>query len=386
MDRRAATTRSPARRALGCVGLGFGFGLMVVEVAAAGDALRPRTPIVHRGETCLTLVDRGATPVVHLDYSFPVEDTCAGSYAAPTHQFFALCRPPAPGEALPQWISGADVASAMALEIPLFPREPGDVLADSAAWSGCWWRVTADDDRRPLTCEVARAGVEWDVSALAPGPYVIAGYTYQPPRHLWSPRWGVFKVFAGDPDAAPPVAALAQREAFVYADQTIDLAVCVSALAGSSLRLEFARHEDAPAWQPLAEVAVTGAVVTVPWTPPAAVHGEDVRLRVRVDDPLGRSGVLAAPELLHVLAVPSPTGGSGDAPDEPPDMCRGGDPPASLYCPPPPASGGEDSGAADEVADAGCACTQRPGDAAWRGGLLLLGLPRRRGARRVTCR
>jgi len=355
---------------------------LVQGVAHAGDALRDRTPIVHHGEVCLTVVDRIATPVVHLDYSFPVEDTCAGSYAAPTHQFLALCRPPAPGEALPQWISSADVAAAKALQIPLFPLEPGDLLAESAVWADCWWRVSADDDRRPLTCEVALGGVDWDVSALTPGPYVIAGYTYQPPRHLWSPRWGVFKIVAGpDPDEAPPVAALAQRETFVYADQKLEIPVCVSAMPGSSLRLEYARHEDAPVWQPLAEVAVTDTVVSVPWTPPAEVHGEDVRLRVRVDDPLGRHGMLEAPELLHVLAVLSPTSSDGDPPDEPADMCRDDAPPEALYCPPPP-SGSADTGATEVTPDAGCACTQGSagsGDAA--GGaacLLLLGLLRRR--------
>jgi len=353
-----------------------------IEDAAAGDALRDRTPIVHRGETCLTIVDRQATPIVHLDYSLPVEDTCAGSYPAPTHQFLALCRPPAPGEALPQWISSADVTAAEALQIPLFPREPGDVLAESAAWNNCWTRVTSDDEREALTCEVARRGVDWDVSTQAPGAHVIAGYTYQPPLHLWSPRWGVFKICAGpDPDDAPPVAALAQREAFVYADQSIYLSVCVSAMAGSSLRLEYARHDDAPVWRPLAEVAVTDTVVAVPWVPPPEVHGEDVRLRVHVDDPLGRQGSLEAPELLHVLAVPSPTGGDPDPTGEPPDMCRGEAPPEALYCPPPPAPAREDTGtddADDDTASPGCACTQAPATAPWAACLLLLGLLRRR--------
>ncbi len=133
---------------------------------------------------------------MHLAYSFPVEDTCAGTYPAPAHQFFALCRPPGPGQALPQWISSADIAAAEALQIPLFPREPGDVLGESE-WKDCWGRVTEDEERRALTCDVARGGLDWDVSALAPGAYVIAGYTYHPPQNLWSPRWGVFKISAG---------------------------------------------------------------------------------------------------------------------------------------------------------------------------------------------
>ena len=334
---------------------------------------------MHRGETCLTVVDRGATPVLRLEYGFPVEDTCAGTYPAPAHQFIALCRPPAPDEALPQWITSADVAAARALQIPLFPISPHDILADSPAWTGCWTRVTADADRLPLTCEVALAGVDWDVSALAPGAHVIAGYTYQAPLHRWSPRWGVFKIADADPDDAPPVAALAQREAFVYADQQIDLAVCVSAMPGATLRIEYAIHTDAPTWLPLAELAVTDTIVSTPWTPPPAVHGEDVRLRVRVDDPLGRQGTLEAPELLHVLAVPSPTSsdnGGDDGADEAGDACRSATPIEPPYCPPPP-DPVEDSSADDPAS--GCNCTQ---GAPWSAWLLLLGLRRRR----LSCR
>lgn len=235
------------------------------------------------------------------------------------------------------------------------------MLADSPAWTGCWSAVTADDARAALSCEHALAGVTWDVSTLAPGAYIIAGYTHQPPRNLWSPRRGVFKIQSGpDPNAAPPVAAIGQREAFVYADQILEIPVCVSAMAGSSLRLEYALHEDPPSWQLLAQTAVTGALVTVPWTPPPAVHGEDVRLRVRVDDPLGRHGTLAATELLHVLAVPSPTGGADDPAPEAVDMCRSGAPEA-LYCPPVDGSSSE-TGDADQPPRSGCACThgERP--------------------------
>lgn len=375
--RRHGPGRAADRTALAVLVLG-GVSLRS-DAAAAGDALRERTPIVHIDETCLTVIDRQATPIVHLDYSFPVEDTCAGSFPAPTHQFLALCRPPAPGEALPQWITSADVAAAEALQIPLFPREPGDVLAESEVWSDCWGRVTGDDERAALTCEVARGGVDWDVSAVTPGAHVIAGYTYQPPRHLWSPRWGVFKICAGpDPDDAPPVAALAQREAFVYADQTIDLPVCVSAMPGSSLRLEYARHDDPPTWLPLADVAVTGAIVSVPWMPPPELHGEDVRLRVRVDDPLGRQGTFEAPELLHVLAVPSPTSGDHDPPGEPPDMCRSDAPPEALHCPPLPTTDSETTTTDDTDAAPGCACAQTAARAPWGAGLLLLGRRRRR--------
>lgn len=343
----------------------------------AGDALRERTPVVHLGETCMTLVDRAATPVVHLEYSFPIEDTCAGTYPAPTHQFLALCRPPAPGEVLPQWVSRADIAASEAAQIPLLPITPADVLEDSPAWTDCWTRVTNDDDRKPLTCEVARAGVDWDVSMLAPGAYVIAGYTYQPPKHLWSPRWGIFKIFDGDPDGAPPVAAIATREAFVYADQELEIAACVSAATGSTLRIEYARHEATPTWSLLAELAVNGPMMKTPWTPPPDVHGEDVRLRVTVTDPLARTGVLEAPELLHVLAVPDPTAGPDDPPGEPVDMCAD-ETPASLYCPPPRGTSGSSSeatGETDEPAGAGCACTHT-GAPPWA--LLLLVLARRR--------
>lgn len=355
----------------------------------AGDALRPRVPVVHLGERCLTVVDRSASPVVHLDYTFLIEDTCAGAYPAPLHQFVALCRPPAPRQSLPEWISQRDVEDARAMDIPLFPIGPGDVLADDPTWSSCWWRITADDERGPLTCDVARGGVDWDVSGLALGPYVVAGYTFQPPRNLWSPRWGVFKVSDGpDPEDGPPVAALAQREAFVYADEVVDLGVCVSASEGSTLELELARDAEAPAWQVLATgIPVSGPTVDVPWTPPPEVHGADVRLRVTVIDPEGRTGTLESPELLHVLDVPLPEGvdpPSDDPPEDPPDMCREPDAsPAMVPCPMQPETTGaeDDEGAAEPTA--GCGCRQGPRAGAWAWPCVCVLLARRR---RSTCR
>lgn len=335
--------------------------------ARAGDALRPRVPVVHLGERCLTVIDRRASPVIHLDYTFPIEDTCAGAYPAPLHQFLAFCRPRAPGEPWPEWISTADVEAARALDIPLYPLEAGDVLADDPSWSSCWWRITADDDRRPLTCDAALEGVDWDVSGLAPGAYVVAGYTHQPPRSLWSPRWGAFKVSDGPgPEDGPPVAVIGQREAFVYADDVVDLEVCVSAMAGSTLSLEVAAHADAPAWQVLAtDVAVTGPTVRVPWMPPPELHAADVRLRVTVTDPQGRAGTLESPDLLSVLAVPRPSGGDGEPSEdeplgEPPDMCRDPDlPPEALACPSTPETTGAEP-SEDEAPPAGCGCRIPP--------------------------
>lgn len=363
--------------------------------AHAGDALRPRVPVVHLGERCLTVIDRSATPVVHLDYTFPLEDTCAGAQPAPLHQFVAFCRPLAPGQRWPEWISQADVEAARAQDIPLFPIAVGDVLADDPTWSSCWWRITPDEERRPLTCDAAREGVDWDVSALAPGPYVVAGYTHQPPRSLWSPRWGAFKVSDGpDPADGPPVAALAQREAFVHADEVVDLGVCVSAMDGATLELELALHDDAPEWQVLATgVPVTGATVDVSWTPPPAVLGADVRLRVTVTDPQGRTGTLESPELLHVLAVPLPNGGDGepapdDPPADPPDMCRDSDaPPQAVSCPTEPETTDADTDADGSETAAGCGCRRAPRRLdpgwAWCTCLLVAGACRRRAA---TCR
>lgn len=381
-------------RALGLravLGLGLVAGLGSAP-ARAGDALRPRVPVIHLGERCLTVVDQAATPVVHLDYTLLLEDTCAGTYPAPTHRFLALCRPPTVGEALPQWIARTDIEAAQAQSIQLPPIGTHDVLEASPAWSSCWWRVTADDEQRPLTCEAAREGVDWDVSALPPGAYAIAGYTYQPPRNLWSPRWGIFKLAPGpDLEDGPPVAVIAQREAFVHADEVVELAVCTSAMEGAVLRLEVARDEAEPSWQPLAaDVPVAGDTAVVPWMPAPELLGASVRLRVSVTDPLGRTGTLESPEPLHVLDVPLPEGGDGvpqpDPPEDPPDACREPEGAPKVPCPVTPETmdPGEDEPELEPEPEpeptTGCGCTQTPAPAlAWAWPLLLAAAVRRRG-------
>jgi uncharacterized protein (TIGR03382 family) len=374
-------------RAVGlCAAIGLFAGLGTTP-AFAGDAQRPRVPVIHLGERCLTVVDQTATPVVHLDYTIVLEDTCAGTSPAPTQQFFAFCRPPPAGEALPQWITRADIEAAQEQQLLLPPIGSADVLEVAPEWTSCWWRVTTDDERRPVTCEAALEGVDWDVAALAPGAYAIAGYTYQPPLQLWSPRWGIFKLAPGpNPEDGPPVAALAQREAFVYADEVIALEVCTSAMAGSVLELELSPHEDEPAWQVLAaNVPVEGEAVDVPWTPPPELLGSSVRLRVTVTDPLGRTGTLESPEPLHVLDVPRPGGGDGvpepDPSEDPLDVCRDLDEPPKLPCtvPPQPLDPDEDEPELQAEPSSGCGCTHGPVPAvAWSWPLLWAAVRRRR--------
>ncbi|MEZ4448849.1 MAG: hypothetical protein R3B09_05150 [Nannocystaceae bacterium] len=364
-----SSTAAPRRRhALGvrpsaALVVASAWALATSRPAHAGDALRERTPVIHLGESCLTVIDRAATPVIHLDYTLPFEDRCSGPHPPPSSHFFALCRPLVHGEALPQWITRADIAAAESLGFALPTLGAESVLEESPTWSGCWARINADDDRRPLTCDEALAGIEWDVSATAPGVYAVVAYTFYPPLNLWAPRWGIFAIHDGDPGSIDPVAAIANRAGFVYADEVMTLEVCTSALAGSTLTVEYAIDGATPAWSIAVEgVAVEGSKVSASWDPPAEVETSNMRLRATITDPLGRARTLESPEVQAMLGVPSPTTGDVDPPPPLHDTCRDDAEPAQAVCGKSSTSTSTSTGDADPTGDApsdpssGCAC------------------------------
>src|SRR5690606_29153282 len=75
----------------------------------------------------------------------------------------------------------------------------------------------------------------------------------------WRARRGVYRVHDGDPDLAPPAAAIFTREADVWSEQPIRLTACVDAPPGSTWRVELAVMPDAPEpeldWQPFLPAA-----------------------------------------------------------------------------------------------------------------------------------
>lgn len=287
--------------------------------ARAGNAVRPRTPVLHLDEACLITLDRALTPTVALTYTIPYEDPCALPHGAPTQQFFRLCRPPRPDEVLPQWLSQADLFHALLLGVTPPPVTDASFVDRHPDWSGC---VAPIADPRPITCEAARAELLWDLRDMSPGTYALAAYTHHPPINLWTPRWGLFRVIDSAAGDLPPAAGFANRETFVYADQLLDLDICAAGAPGSVLDLAHARESTPDDWRPIATaVPLAGARTLVPWDPPADLGGESVLLRVEIREPGGRTFTAVAPELIHVLEVP------GQAPDPPavepaPDICR----------------------------------------------------------------
>ncbi|WAS92162.1 hypothetical protein [Nannocystis punicea] len=334
----------------------------------AGNVGLPRTPVQHKDEVCLTRVDRSVDPVVHLEYTIPSVDICLTPDEpadSRTHQFVAFCRD-APPESIPHWLSLADVQAN--IDSGYFdPAElkPNQIVEDTDYFADCWFPITTAAERRPITCEAARPGVDWDTSALAPGAYFVAGYTYEPTLNDWTPRRGVFRVHDGDLAAAPPAAAIFTHTVDVWYGDPVRLAACVDAMPGSTWRLEFAEMPDEPRleldWQTLLPVApVESTDFDIEFVLDDA-HA-DVRLHVRlvVEDPEGRTTIAHMPTPGTVL-MRKQTGVTGSGGDEPNDFdfCR--DNPAADKLPDcGQPSEPETSGETPEDPADGCACSSTP--------------------------
>jgi hypothetical protein len=171
--------------------------------AAATNTRHVRTPVLWTDVPCMTLHDRSQGAVMHLPYDIPYEDTEVGPDEVAdsrTHQFFAMCRSKPTAPELPWWITQADLDAAIAADIDLSTvgTGPSDILETATDWDGCWVRINADDDRRPITFAAAAAGVDWDTSAVAAGSYVLWGYTWEPATSQG--RWAACSV-RGRPSA-----------------------------------------------------------------------------------------------------------------------------------------------------------------------------------------
>ncbi|MCY1053526.1 hypothetical protein [Nannocystis sp. SCPEA4] len=287
--------------------------------ARAGNPVRPRTPVVHLDEACLVTLDRAVTPTAALAYTIPYEDTCDLPHAAPTHQFFALCRALAPGESLPQWLSDLDLHAALTTGVLLPPVVPVDIVAFNPEWSGCITRIAAP---RAIDCEAAREPVLWDLHDMSPGTYAVAAYTFHPPANLWTPRRGLFRIVDSAAGELPPAAAFANRETFVYEGEALDLEVCVGAEPGATADLAYALHAAPDTWFPIAaDLPIAGDRLHVPWDPPPELAATELHLRVYIRDLSGRTATAVAPELVHILAVPGESV-EPSIPDPAPDICR----------------------------------------------------------------
>jgi MYXO-CTERM domain-containing protein len=366
---------------------------LVPAVAAASNGTKPRIPVDWSGAPCMTVVDRSVEPVLHLPYAVAQDDvdlTPDEVEDSRTHQFFGFCRNRDPQTFLPRWITQADIDRAVAVGAAPDMVDPEDVFETSTEWEGCWYRINADDDRRPITMAQAAMGVDWDTSAVPAGTYVVEGYTWEPALNIWSMRPGVVKV-VDDPDPAQsaPALAIENTEEVLNKNEPVTIQGCVSAMDGATITAYWGHAEPDVTWIPFIEgEPVSGESFALEFLPPEELAGESAMIRVDVTDPMDRSYTHYMRELVIVLGTEGPgscmdgggfiggagcdgssssegSGGSeaGSGTDE-----TAGEGPGTTGGGP----GGQDGG--DTGGGEGCSCRAQGSGAPVGAGMLLLGL------------
>ncbi|HET6582206.1 MAG TPA: hypothetical protein VFG69_02140 [Nannocystaceae bacterium] len=287
--------------------------------AAAGDGIRPRTVVVWPDDVpCSIAIDRATDPVVHLPYSILAEDPPAGATITDDevedgrrHQFFAFSADIDPRIAMPEWITMADVERAAALDlVDVATVESDSVLESHPILADTFARIDADDARRPITFAMADAGVDWDTSALAPGPWIVRAYTWDPWPNAWSAaRTGVIAVGDdADPGSHAPALAVHASSDVLYRDDVGTIAGCVIAMEGTTVSADWAFFGDpAGEWLPFAhDEPVDGDAFELAFTPPESLWGQFAVIRVVATDPLARSWTAYVPTRITVLASDRP--------------------------------------------------------------------------------
>ena len=289
----------------------------VPTTARAGNGVHPRTPVLWPDPPCMTVVDRSIGATVILPYDIPFEDTEVTPDEVSDsrrHQFLGFCEPTHPQRFLPLWITDVDVDAAAAKGL-LDPDglTTEDVLETSTTWAGCWDRITGDDERRPITFEMADEDIVWDVSSLPPGTYTVYGYTWEPAFNLWTRRPGAVKIVDGaDPASTAPAAAISSPEIIVRANEIAEVEGCVDAMDGSTISAWWAPTEGGgePQWMPFVEdQPVTTGDFIIDFAPPEEAVGRSIMIRVDVNDPMTRSYTTYMSDLVIVLKGTGGTGG-----------------------------------------------------------------------------
>jgi hypothetical protein len=327
--------------------------LAPASVRAANGA-KQRTLVQWDTAPCMTLVDRAIDPTLHLEYTIANEDTALTSDEVAdsrTHQFFATCRTSLPLDVLPSWITPTDVDAALTKALITTPVPSAQILEDNTEWMDCWQRITADDDRRPITFAMADAGVDWDTSALAPGAYTVHGYTYEPAVNLWAQRPGVVKVHDGDPDAAGPAAAITTGELSLFRDGIAQIEGCVDAPAGTTVSAQWIFADDPSAqWVAfVSDAPVDGDAFALEFDPPEELVDGIAAVRATFTSPDGRSYTTMMPAMIIVLPLADPgCAGSGFI-DEPCDESEST-----------AVSGTEPTAGEHQSGESSCACANDP--------------------------
>ncbi len=356
----------------------WGVAAVVVAIlapvrASATNAQRPRTRPDFELEQCLTVL--GPDDALQIDFSIPYEDTQLGADElddSRTLQFFALCRDHhAELESLPNWIGQHDLDRA--LEAGIIEALPPDaeVLDRSADWSGCVERLVPDDARLPITCEATEGGVRVEPGALAPGNWVVRGYTFEPTINVWVPRRGVVQVRAGA-EALPVVALMSppRDDWQAYEADGFDIVGCMDGPPKTIVRVQWASLI-ALEWNLLAELDAAEGTFAIHFDFPPQAVGQPVIFRAIAESPTGERWTGFAPGTLLVL----PGDGETYEPEPPPGIDHCGffpDAPASTGSTSDDASGSSGSGGdgstttlatatdatmhAEPAADRGCAC------------------------------
>jgi hypothetical protein len=296
--------------------------------AEAGNTEHPRTPVLWPESPCIATLVRADDPEFAFAYTIPFEDTLLSFDEfedSRTHQFLGFCRQWPAGHPPPRYVSVADLERSVAagFEQATALAEPESTLETSAAWAGCWTRITTDDGRRAITYAAAEEPVVWDTAGLEPGTWVVAGYTWEPPYNLWSRAPWALRIVDEDPQVDPtPLAAaavVADTDDGLYFDASVDVEVCVDAELGSTVTLEWTAAKDPTwVWSPVAELALTRAgeqLVSLPFAPPEPSWGATVLLRARVEQPIGPADVGHAPGSVVVFKPADPGAGEDTGED-----------------------------------------------------------------------
>ncbi len=310
----------------GCAAVVVAIGLSGADVARAMDGIDPRQPVIWEPTpACMTLVDRSNDPNVSFVYTLVAEDLRPGNAIhevedSRRHQFIAFCQATSPQDPLPVWLSLADVMAAADIEL-LMPEDvkSEDILESNPDWSGCFTRITEDDERRLITFAAASEPVVWDTTGVPAGAYVVAGYTWQPVFNTWSKRSGVVKI-VDDPDPAVngPAAAISTgsvppsaggEDTIIYSDDMLLLTGCVDALYGTTMTGYWAKTQGVTGteleWEPFAsDVPVTGETFELPFSPP--VSGTSVAIKIDFEDPMDRRYTAHMLTLIDILPGSAP--------------------------------------------------------------------------------
>jgi hypothetical protein len=273
------------------------------------------------------VVDRTIDPVFHLDWSVPYEDVTLGPDEledSRRFEFFAFCRQPGPGQALPNWILESDAERALAAGIIEAMPVASEVLETSLAWTGPGDCVQplASEGRIPITCEVASRGLDWDTTDAPAGNYIIEGYTFEPPLNRWAARRGVVQITDG-PDVRPVVSLTSPSGEGTRAYEASGFRVlgCMGGPPGTMVTLSWAAAtalDDPEPWQRFAELDATQCEIDQLFEPPVAAVSQAVWIRAVAVGPDGDAWEAWAPHAVVVL----PGEGQVDA-SEPvaPDVC-----------------------------------------------------------------